>query len=97
MKERKIGKSHIIREVEIALYDNYVAVNFVVDDEGEKIFKHVHTTEEFYLKLGMVAGAGLDKYEKTLAFMDEIQHFSQFLIVLNILYLLVCYVMSMEH
>lgn len=45
----------------------------------------------------MVAGIRLDEYGNTQVFMDEIQHFPQFLTMLNILYLPVCYVMSMEH
>ena len=62
---RQIGKSYIIRDVGTKLYKNYVEINFVADDDGEKIFKNVHTTEEFYLKLSMVAGSRLDKYENT--------------------------------
>ena len=76
---RQIGKSYIIRNVGTALYDNYVEINFVADDEGEKVFKNVHTTEEFYLNLSMVAGSRLDRYDNTLVFIDEIQHYPQFL------------------
>ncbi len=82
---RQIGKSFIIRDVGTELYDNFVEINFVADDEGDKIFKNVHTTEEFYLKLSMVAGSKLDKYENTLVFIDEIQHYSQFLTMLKFL------------
>lgn len=82
---RQIGKSYIIRDVGTKLYDNYVEINFVADDEGEKIFKNVHTTEEFYLKLSMVAGTKLDRYENTLVFIDEIQHYPQFLTMLKFL------------
>ena len=82
---RQIGKSYIIRDVGTELYDNYVEINFVADDEGDKIFRNVRTTEEFYLKLSMVAGSKLDKYENTLVFIDEIQHYSQFLTMLKFL------------
>ena len=82
---RQIGKSYIIRDVGTELYNNYVEINFVVDDEGEKIFKNVHTTEEFYLKLSMVAGTKLDRYDNTLVFIDEIQHYPQFLTMLKFL------------
>lgn len=82
---RQIGKSYIIRDVGTELYSNYVEINFVVDDEGEKIFKNVHTTEEFYLKLSMVAGTRLDRYDNTLVFIDEIQHYPQFLTMLKFL------------
>ena len=82
---RQIGKSYIIRDVGTELYNNYVEINFVVDEEGEKIFKNVHTTEEFYLKLSMVAGTKLDRYDNTLVFIDEIQHYPQFLTMLKFL------------
>ena len=82
---RQIGKSYIIRNVGTELYDNYVEINFVADDEGEKVFKNVHTTEEFYLNLSMVAGSRLDRYNNTLVFIDEIQHYPQFLTMLKFL------------
>lgn len=82
---RQIGKSYIVRNVGTALYDNYVEINFVADDEGEKVFKNVHTTEEFYLNLSMVAGSRLDRYDNTLVFINEIQHYPQFLTMLKFL------------
>lgn len=82
---RQIGKSYIIRDVGAELYDNFVEINFVADDEGDKIFKNVHTTEEFYLKLSMVVGTRLDRYENTLVFIDEIQHYPQYLTMLKFL------------
>lgn len=82
---RQIGKSFIIRNVGTELYDNYVEINFVADDEGDRIFKNVRTTEEFYLKLSMVAGSKLDRYENTLVFLDEISHYPQFLTMLKFL------------
>lgn len=82
---RQIGKSYIIRDVGKELYNNYVEINFVVDDEGDKIFKNVHTTEEFYLKLSMVAGTKLDRYDNTLVFIDEIQQYPHFLTMVKFL------------
>lgn len=92
---KQIGKSYIIRDVGTELYRNYVEINFVADDEGERIFKDVHNTEDFYLKLSMVAGSKLDKYDNTLIFIDEIQHYPQFLTMLKFLredhrYRLIC-------
>ena len=78
-------KSNEVRNVGTELYDNYVEINFVADDEGEKVFKNVHTTEEFYLNLSMVAGSRLDRYDNTLVFIDEIQHYPQFLTMLKFL------------
>ena len=82
---RQIGKSYIIRDVGTELYENYVEINFMEDDAGDKIFKNVRTTEEFYLNLSMVAGPKLDRYENTLVFIDEIQHYPQFLTMLKFL------------
>ncbi len=80
---RQIGKSYIIRDIGTAVYENFVEINFVVDDGGDRIFKNVRTTDEFYLKLSMVAGSRLDRYDNTLVFIDEIQHYPQFLTMLK--------------
>ncbi len=82
---RQIGKSFIIRDVGTEVYKNFVEINLVADDDGDRIFKDVHTTEDFYLKLSMVAGTKLDRYENTLIFIDEIQHYPQFLTMLKFL------------
>lgn len=82
---RQIGKSYIIREVGQRLYSNFVEINFVADDEGAKLFKDVHRTDDLYLKLSMVAGEKLDSYENTLIFLDEVQHYPQFLTMLKFL------------
>ncbi|MEE0911394.1 MAG: AAA family ATPase [Paludibacteraceae bacterium] len=80
---RQIGKSYIIREVAKRLYVNFVELNFVEDDEGAKLFKEVHTTNDFYMSLSMLAGEKLDKYENTLVFLDEIQQYPQYLTMLK--------------
>ena len=80
---RQIGKSFIIREVGKKLYDNFIEINFAEDDEGPKIFKVIGTTEEFYFTLSSVYGEKLDRYENTLIFLDEIQHYPQYLTLLN--------------
>ncbi len=82
---RQIGKSYIIRNVGRELYENYVEINLPLDDEGDGIFRNVRSTEEFYLNLSMVSGGRLDKYENTLVFIDEIQHYPQFLTLLKFL------------
>jgi len=82
---RQIGKSYIIRDVGKAAYKNYIEINFVEDDDGDRIFGDVHTAEEFYLKLSMVAGSKLGKYSDTLIFIDEIRHYPQFLTMLKFL------------
>lgn len=82
---RQIGKSYIIRETGMRLYANFVEINFVEDDEGAQLFKNIHTTEDFYLALSMVAGNRLDRYDNTLVFLDEVQHYPQYLTMLKFL------------
>lgn len=80
---RQIGKSFTIREAGMQMYAHYIEINFVEDDEGPQLFKNIHTTEEFYLRLSAVAGAELGSYADTLIFLDEIQHYPQFLTLLK--------------
>ena len=82
---RQIGKSFSIREVGTRLYPNYVEINFVEDDEGEQLFKSIHKKEDFYLTLSMVAGDKLNNRDDTLVFLDEIQHYPQYLTMLKFL------------
>lgn len=82
---RQIGKSYIIREVGKKLFANYVEVNFVEDDEGAQLFKDIRRTDDFYLKLSAIAGDKLDNYSNTLIFLDEIQHYPQYLTMLKFL------------
>ncbi len=82
---RQIGKSFSVREVGQRLYRNFIEINFVEDDEGRQLFKNVHTKEDFYLTLSMVAGNRLSNREDTLVFLDEIQHYPQYLTMLKFL------------
>lgn len=82
---RQVGKSFSIREVGTRLYANYIEINFVEDDEGEQLFKNVHRKEDFYLTLSMVAGDKLSARNDTLVFLDEIQHYPQYLTMLKFL------------
>jgi predicted AAA+ superfamily ATPase len=82
---RQIGKSFSIREVGTRLYPNFVEINFVEDDEGEQLFKNIHKKEDFYLTLSMVAGDKLNNRDDTLVFLDEIQHYPQYLTMLKFL------------
>lgn len=82
---RQIGKSYIIREVGKRLYPNFVEINFVEDSEGQQLFGNISSTEDFYLTLSMVAGSRLDNADNTLVFLDEIQHYPQYLTMLKFL------------
>ncbi len=80
---RQIGKSYIIRSVGKRLFKNFVEINFVEDDEGKQLFKNIRTTEEFYLAISMLFGKKLGSRENTLIFLDEIQHYPQYLTLLK--------------
>ena len=82
---RQIGKSFSIREVGTRLYKNFIEINFVEDDEGDQLFKNIHKKEDFYLTLSMVAGDRLNDRTDTLVFLDEIQHYPQYLTMLKFL------------
>ena len=80
---RQIGKSFIIREVGKQTYPNFIELNFVEDDEGPQLLKNIHSTEEFYLRLSAMSGIELGSYADTLIFLDEIQHYPQYLTLLK--------------
>ena len=80
---RQIGKSYIIREVGKRSFKNFVELNFVEDDERGRLFKEIHSKEDFYLTLSMVAGERLGNFDDTLIFLDEIQHYPQYLTMLK--------------
>lgn len=82
---RQIGKSFSIREAGARLYRNFVEINFVEDDENDHLFKNIHKKEDFYLTLSMVAGEKLSDRNDTLVFLDEIQHYPQYLTMLKFL------------
>ena len=80
---RQIGKSFIIREIGKKVYPNFIEVNFVEDDEGPQLFKNIHNVSDFYFALSSVAGVQLQDYSNTLIFLDEIQHYPQYLTLLK--------------
>ena len=82
---RQIGKSFIVREVGKRVYKHFIEINFVEDDEGPQLFKNLHTAEDFYFTLSSVAGNELHDYQNTLVFLDEIQHYPQYLTLLKFL------------
>ncbi|WP_407405414.1 ATP-binding protein [Sodaliphilus sp.] len=80
---RQIGKSFIIREVGNRLYKNFVEINFAKDYETDGLFRNIHGLDEFYITLSMVAGGKLGDKSDTLVFLDEIQHYPQYLTMLK--------------
>lgn len=82
---RQIGKSYIIRYVGKKIFPNYVEINLKEYQEGAGIFASVHSTQDFYLQLGAIAGNKLGKKEDTLVFLDEIQSYPHLMTLLKFL------------
>lgn len=82
---RQIGKSYLIRYVGKKLFKNYVEINLKADQEGDRVFEKVRSTQDFYLQLSALAGSRLDKKENTLVFLDEIQSYPSLLTLLKFL------------
>lgn len=83
---RQIGKSYIIRHIGKQLFTNYIELNLVEDKEGDKQFENVHTVEDFYFRLSLLAGGKMDgDRDNTLVFLDEVQEYPQLLTLLKFL------------
>ena len=82
---RQTGKSYIIRDSGTKLFENYVELNLLEDSLEERMFADVKSTEDFYLRLGSVAGDRLGKKENTLVFLDEIQVYPELITLLKFL------------
>ncbi len=83
---RQIGKSYIIRHVAAEIFANYIEVNLVEDKEGDGLFASVHTVEDFYLRLSMIAGDKMDgNRDNTIVFLDEIQEYPHLITLLKFL------------
>ena len=82
---RQVGKTYIIRHVANKLYENFIEINMVEDNLGDKLFAGVRTVEDFYLQVSMLAGDKMGKRENTLIFIDEIQAYPHLLTMLKFL------------
>lgn len=83
---RQIGKSYIIRHVATQLFPNYIEVNLVEDKEGDRQFANVHTVDDFYFRLSIIAGDKMGgTREDTIIFLDEIQEYPQLITLLKFL------------
>ena len=83
---RQIGKSFIIRHVATQLFPNYIELNLVKDKEGDQQFANVHTVEDFYFRLSLVAGEKMTgSRDDTVVFLDEIQEYPHLITLLKFL------------
>ena len=83
---RQIGKSYIIRHVASKIFPNYIELNLVEDKEGERQFANVHSVEDFYLRVSLIAGDKMNgDRDNTVIFLDEIQEYPQLITLLKFL------------
>lgn len=82
---RQVGKTYIIRYTGKQLFKNFIELNMIEDSLGDRLFADTRTTEDFYLRVGMVAGNRMGSFEDTLIFIDEIQAYPQLLTLLKFL------------
>ncbi len=82
---RQIGKSFIIREVGQRLFQNYIEINMEEDKQGEHLFAHARTVDDFMMSLSSVAGEKMKDKENTLVFIDEIQAYDHLLTLIKFL------------
>lgn len=82
---RQIGKTFLIRYVGQQLFTHYIEIDLRADKENLGHFAKVHSTEDFYLQLGILYGNKLGPKEDTLIFLDEIQCYPHLLTMLKFL------------
>lgn len=82
---RQVGKTYIIRHVGQKMFENFIEINMVEDSLGERLFAETRTTDDFCLRLSMIAGDRMHKKSDTLIFIDEIQAYPQLLTLLKFL------------
>ncbi len=82
---RQIGKSFLVRYVGQQLFSHYIEIDLRADKENIGHFSKVHSSEDFYLQLGILYGNDLGKKEDTLIFLDEIQCYPHLLTLLKFL------------
>ena len=82
---RQIGKSYLIRYVGQKLFHHFVEINLKEDVEGDKVFADVHTTNDFYMRLGNFYSEPLGDKTDTLIFLDEIQSYPHLMTMLKFL------------
>jgi len=69
---RQIGKTYIIRQFAKEQYENFLELNFVIDENAQTIFEDVSNVDMIIANLTAYTGRSLVP-GKTLIFLDEIQ------------------------
>ncbi len=82
---RQVGKTYIIRHVGTTHFENYIEINMIEDWMGNRLFENIHSVEDFYLRVSMMAGAKMKEKENTLIFLDEIQVYPDLMTLLKFL------------
>ena len=82
---RQIGKTFIIRHVGQQLFENYIELNFIEDQNGPKLFEKVRSVNDFYFQVSTIAGEKMGAKGDTLIFLDEIQAYPHLLTMLKFL------------
>lgn len=82
---RQVGKSFIIREIGQRLFENYIEINMEEDKQGNHVFAHARTVDDFMMSLSSIAGAKMKKKTNTLVFIDEIQAYDHLLTLVKFL------------
>lgn len=82
---RQVGKTYIIRDSGKKLFANYIEINMAEDEIGNRRFMNVHSVDDFYFQLSVVAGNLMNSREDTLVFLDEIQVYPHLLTLLKFL------------
>ncbi len=82
---RQVGKTYSIRYVGKKLFENFIELNMVEDELGDRLFANTRTVDDFYLQVSMLAGGQMKEKENTLIFIDEIQAYPHLLTLLKFL------------
>lgn len=82
---RQVGKSYLIRHCGRKYFKNLIEINLIEDNEGDRAFAGVKTTDDFYFALSLYAGNNLGNNSDTLIFLDEIQVYPNLITLLKFL------------
>lgn len=82
---RQVGKTFIIRYVGKKLFTNFIEINMIEDSLNHRLFAEINSTEDFYLRISMLAGDRMKDKDNTLIFIDDIQAYPHMMTLLKFL------------